>query len=179
MKRLARLILVGAIALNLPLLAARSSTAQETKALSSFQCRQVNGYYATMAVNQDGRTAPMIVWATEEFSDSGYTPQRRCTEVTNRLNSVLRSNGSSLRNVYLTVGPVNRHVVLCHVNNTRSGCNRENVLFTLSQSNRRASNPRALLENLFQTRALTSGNPVQESGGQAYVNLEALVDQLF
>ena len=180
MKSIARLVLAGLLALPAVTMLARPSAAQDAKSLAAFRCQQIGGYFATVAVNTSGQTSdPMIVWRSEEFSDSGYTPQRRCNDVTARLNGAYQDNGRSLSNLFLTVGPVNRHVVMCHVNSTRSGCNRNNVLFTLSQTNRRASNPRALLENLFNARVLSTGNPVQESGGQAYVSLETLVNSLF
>lgn len=182
MKRCMNVMMTGAIAACaavLPLGLADVARAGEVKSLASFQCQQVNGYYATVAVSRDGRTAPLIAWSSEEFSDSGYTPQRRCADVTSRFNSVLRENGNNLSNIYLTVGPVNRLVVLCHTSNTRSGCNRSNVLFTLSQRNQRSGDPQEILENLFNRRVLSSGNPVQESGGQPYVNLETLINQLF
>ena len=132
-----------------------------------------------MAVQHSGSRAPLIAWASEEFSDAGYPPKRRCFDVTQRLNQALEDNGGRLRNLYLTVGPVNGHMVLCHVNNTRRGCNRNNVLFTLSRSNRGARNPTAMLNRMFNTQALSSGNPIQQSGGQPYVNLESLVNGLF
>ncbi|MCG9884307.1 MAG: COP23 domain-containing protein [Cyanobacteria bacterium] len=179
MKPFARLALAALCAMPVVGAIASPGAAQEAKNLSTFRCQQIGGYFATVAVNSNGRSAPMIVWRSQEFSDSGYTPQRRCADVTSRLNSVFQANGRSLRNLFLTVGPVNRHVVMCHVNSTRSGCNSNNVLFTLSQTNRPSSNSRAILENLFNTRVLSTGNPVQESGGQAYVSLEAVVEGLF
>ena len=179
MKSIARIALAGLFALSLPLAIAPRSDAQTVKALDTFRCDKVQGYYATMAVQHSGRRAPMIVWASEEFSNSGYPPERRCREVTQRLNRALEDNGGRLRNLYLTLGPVNRHMVLCHVNNTRRGCNRNNVLFTLSQGNRRAENPTQMLSRLFNTEALSSGNPIQQSGGQPYVSLEQLVNGLF
>lgn len=171
--------IAAVVALVAPLGLSNAAWAGEIKSLDSFRCQRVGGNYATVAVQRGGRTAPLIAWSTEEFSDAGYTPQRRCNEVTNRFNSVLRENGNSLRNIYLTVGPVNRLVVLCHTGNMNSGCNRSNVLFTLSQRNQRDRDPREILENLFNRRVLSSGNPVQESGGQPYVSLEALINQLF
>ncbi|MEM9772407.1 MAG: COP23 domain-containing protein, partial [Cyanobacteria bacterium P01_D01_bin.73] len=175
----ARIALAGLLALNLPFAFADRSDAQVVKALDTFQCEKVQGYHATMAVQHSGQRAPMIVWASQEFSDSGYTPERRCREVTQRLNQALEENGGRLQNLFLTVGPVNRHMVLCHVSNTRRGCNRNNVLFTLSQSNRRAENPTEMLSRMFNTEALSSGNPIQQSGGQPYVSLETLVNGLF
>jgi hypothetical protein len=179
MKSVAKWAIAGLLAVNLPWMAAESAQAGSIKSLASFQCQQVNGYYATVAVQRSGRSAPVIAWTSEEFSDAGYTPQRRCGEVTSRLNSVLRDNGNRLSNLYLTVGRVNGHTVVCSVNNTQSGCNRNNVLFTLSQTNRRSNDPREILARLFNTRVLSSGSSVQESGGQPYVNLEHLVNQLF
>ena len=138
MKSAMKWAIAGLVALNLPWMTAETARAGAIKSLASFQCQQVNGYYATVAVQRNGRTAPVIAWTSEEFSDAGYTPQRRCGEVTSRLNGVLRENGNRLSNIYLTVGRVNSHTVVCSVGNMRSGCNRNNVLFTLSQTNRRS-----------------------------------------
>ena len=90
MKSLARIALTGLLALHLPLAVAPRSEAQTTKALDTFQCEKVQGYYATMAVQHSGRRAPLIAWASEEFSSAGYPPERRCREVTQRLNQARR-----------------------------------------------------------------------------------------
>lgn len=160
---------------GIPLLNAQSASAQSTDSLASFDCRQ-NGYYVTVAVRKNGAVSdPMIVWKTEEFSDAGYTPEVRCSEVTKRLNTAFSQNGGTLNGLYLTVGRVSGMPVLCTVNNKRGGCNNENVLFTLKRGN----DPNAVLQKLFSVSVSGSGTPIQQSGGQSYVDLSKLVEQLF
>jgi len=139
----------------------------------SFECKQ-DGYYVTVAVKNNGAISdPLIVWKTEEFSDAGYTPEVRCEEVTSRLNSAVERNGGSLNGLYLTAGRVNGLPVLCTVNDAKGGCNNNNLLFTLKRGN----DPNAVLQRLFA--ATGSGTPIQQSGGQSYVDLNKLVQQLF
>lgn len=168
----------GVVAIQ-PILTGEKSLAQSIEPPASFQCLTQSGYYVTLAVRKNGVLSdPIIVWKTEEFSEAGYTPERRCSEVTSRLNKLLSQNNGTLKGLYLTVGPVNGQQVLCAVNNTRTGCNTNNMLFTLSERNRQ--NPTKILESLSNVSAgSVSGTLVQESGGQPYVNLEKLVDGLF
>lgn len=179
LKKLFHVIIAGLVATQVPLLSAQKTVAQATTQLESFQCQvSPDRLYVTLAVKKSGEVSdPMIVWKTEEFSGSGYTPERRCSEVTNRLNELLEENGGTLSGLYMTAGIVNGEAVLCAVNTTRSGCNSRNMLFTLNQENRR--NPGRMLRNLASSGVMGSGNEIQESGGQPYVNLEVLVEQLF
>ncbi len=178
-KQILKLAVAGFAAIQVPMLTAQKSLAQSIEPPASFQCLTQSGYYVTLAVKKDGVLSdPVIVWKTEEFSGAGYTPERRCSEVTSRLNGLLSQNSGTLKGLYLTVGPVNGQPVLCAVNNTRAGCNTNNMLFTLSEKNRQ--NPTRVLESLSNISAgSVSGTLVQESGGQPYVNLEKLVDGLF
>lgn len=179
LKSLFQLAFAGLVATQLPLLTAQTSLAQSAPPPASFKCMTEGNAYVTVAVSKNGTVSnPMIAWTTEEFSGAGYTPQRRCEEVTTRLNSILNQNGGTLSGLQLTIGPVNGQLVLCSVNNTNSGCNGNNMLFTLSEKNRR--NSRKVLEGLLNATANASGNAMQESAdGQLYVNLETLVNQLF
>jgi Circadian oscillating protein COP23 len=172
MKSLVRLALAGLVALQLPLLNARSVSAQSGTQPSAFECRSEDGVNYTIAMRSNGEESePIIVWTSNEFSGSGYPPARRCELVSDRLNTLLKDNGYSLSGLYLTGGRVNGQSVICTVGSDESGCNQYNVLFTLSGTN--ASDPNRALENL--SSRVTSGNVIQESGGQVYVDLEGLV----
>lgn len=172
MKHLMKWAIAGLAALQLPLLGAKPAQAQPA---DSFRCRTTDGVHFTVALTRSGRSSdPIIVWTSDAFSQAGYPPARRCDEVTGRLNSLLDNNSNSLSGLYLTVGRVNGQSVVCAVGSTRSGCNSENVLFTLSGSNQR--NPEQVLYSLSSR---TSGTSIQESGGVPYVNLEQLVNQHF
>ncbi|MEB3831799.1 COP23 domain-containing protein [Phormidium sp. CCY1219] len=179
LNKLFQCAVAGLVAAQIPLLSAEKTMAQAVNDLSSFQCQiSTDDLYVTLALRKNGAVSdPMIVWKTEEFSSSGYTPERRCNEVTNRLNAILDENGGTLSGLYMTAGIVNGEAVLCAVNNTRSGCNSRNMLFTLNQDNRR--NPSRMLRSIASAGVVGSGNVIQESGGQPYLNLEVLVNELF
>ena len=169
MKGIVRFILASAIAAQFPLWIARPGLAQDQP--SSFECRTDDGINYTIAMRNNGDVSdPIIVWTSEAFTDSGYPPARRCSDVTSRLNTLLDDNGDTLNGLYLTGGNVNSQFVICAVESTRSGCNSNNVLFTLSGGN--ARNPNRVLESLS---GRVSGVNIQESGGQVYVDLEDLV----
>ncbi|WP_017716844.1 COP23 domain-containing protein [Kamptonema formosum] len=172
MKPIFRLAIASLIATQIPFLSDQSSFAQSATSVASFQCKVVGSSYVTVAVSKNGTVSnPMIAWTTEEFSSAGFPPEQRCKDVTNRLNNVLSQNGGTLNSVYLTTGRVNRQTVLCAVNNTTSGCNENNLLFTLKQGNQ----PSKLLRNLSSA----TGSPIQESGGQDYVPLQQVIQGLF
>lgn len=172
MRHLLRLALAGLIASQLPLLTAKSSLAAEQP--SEFQCRTDDGVHYTIALRSDGAVSnPIIVWTSDAFESAGYPASRRCQVVTDRLNTVLTDNGYTLEGLYLTTGRVNGQSVICTVGSTYSGCNENNLLFTLSGNN--ARNPEAVLQNLSSRAADESGNLIQESGGQLYVDLDELV----
>lgn len=70
---------------------------------------------------------PVIRWDSRYFSRSGYTPLRRCQDVAGRFQKFY--DQGLLSNV--TTGYVNGLPVVCA--NSGSGCNRNNVLFTLKK----------------------------------------------
>ena len=154
---------------------------------TSFECKPLAGDasgspFATYAVRSNGSLSPspLLKWRTEQFSGAGYTPERRCYEVTNRLNVAVRQTGGSLASLFLTMGirTDDSSPFICYVTGTSSGCNSSNILWTLSGEN--ARNPAQVFAGLFSFIQLKgSGSSIQESGGQPYVNLGELVDASF
>jgi hypothetical protein len=163
------------------------STGAAEPAPDVFYCQQlVNDpkgvKFVTYAVRKDGsKTVPLFKWKSQEFNDSGYTPERRCQEVTNRLNKSVRDNDGKLDGLFLTVGKVNRYLVLCNVTNTSGKCNKDNVLFTFSARNRR--NPTRVLASIVNFSISGSGSAIFESGGGnrseefPYINLAEVVEK--
>jgi hypothetical protein len=82
--------------------------------------------------------------------------------VTDRLNAAANKN-EGVENLWLTVGRINHLGVLCYVNNTSSGCNRNNVLFTFNHNNDR--DPAKVIAKMLNFS-------IQKSGEQPYVNLK-------
>ncbi len=154
-----------------------SKPAVQTAQAAGFECRTTDGIHYTVALRGNGAASQaIIVWTSEELV--GYPPQRRCREVSDRLNNVLRSNGNTLAGLYLTVGRVNGQSVVCTVGDVGYGCNTNNVLFTLSGEN--ARDPNQVLLSL-RDRVSGAGTPIEQisNNGQVYIDFEALVDRHF
>ena len=167
-----KLMLAGLVATSL---ASFTPTPASAQPATSFECRTDDNVNFTVALARNGAVSdPLVVWTSDAFSSSGYTPERRCQAVTGLLNTLLDEHPKPLAGLYLTVGRVNGQSVVCSVASTRSGCNSDNVLFTLSGDNSR--NPAQALYNLSSRN---SGTSIQESGGVPYVNLEDLVNASF
>lgn len=165
-------VLVAALTLSSG--AALITEAQAQTPTTTFSCGtdSTTGLLATIA-QRGPNTATLITWSdqTEYFGDR-YTPNKRCSIVTSKLNSAVSANGGSLRNLMLTNGSVNGEEVICVLNgSSATECNSSNVLFTLKPENARRSGQ--ILGQLLQIgRGNVAGNVIRESsGGQVYVNL--------
>ena len=141
-----------------------------------FKCVAQGSGFATIA--QRGAASvpqPMIVWNRSLGPD--WTPEKRCQQVTARLNQKVAANGGSLDNLLFTVGTVNDSMVVCLFDATQeSGCSAENMLFTLSPEN--AKSPAEVLRRLITFSVTGSASPVNESRGLPYVELQGINDNL-
>ncbi len=148
---------------------------------AKFSCIQMGNGYATVA--EKGSTAipqPMIMWTRTNLGPE-LTPERRCQIVTERLNRLLANNGGNMDNLLFTIGTVSNQMVVCLVRDRASGCQPDNLLFTLSQQN--ASNAAEVLKSLIAFSVTGEGAPVFESedddgGGQPYAALSEVSDRL-
>ena len=146
---------------------------------TTFQCltNTSQGGYSTIAIRSNGTpTSPLFNWRRQDFAASGYTPQRRCNEVTGRLNTAVSQNGGLLNQLWLTTGRVNGLPVVCYMRGGDSGCNGLNTLFTISRSSPHYSNPSRALTSLINFSLTGTGSAIEETSGQQYVNLEKLVE---
>lgn len=75
---------------------------------NSYKCIQLNGKPTTIVDTARGRIQ-LIVWQSDFFRDSGWTPQKRCNEVTKRFQQF--SDSGSLR--YIATGTMNQQPVIC------------------------------------------------------------------
>lgn len=148
---------------------------------AKFSCVQMSNGYATVA--EKGSSAipqPMIMWTRTNLG-AELTPERRCQIVTDRLNKLVSDNGGNMDNLLFTIGTVNNQMVVCLVSDRASGCQPDNLLFTLSQQN--ASNAAEVLKSLIAFSVTGEGSPVFESedddgGGQPYAALSEVSDRL-
>jgi hypothetical protein len=127
---------------------------------NSFFCgRGANGIPTTFVNTLSGNT-PMVRWVSEFFQDSGYTPEVRCRDVSQRFNSFY--NQGILN--FLTTGIVNRQPVICVASVMGGPCT--GVLFTL----RPGQNATRVIQQLFDVRAGASG-PLLESEERIYIDM--------
>jgi len=96
---------------------------------------------------------PIINWVSDHFRNSGYTPERRCQEVSARFQSAY---DQGILN-YITTGLQNGQPVIC--TSSSSGGNCSMVLFTLKPG----SDASRTVQQLFDIRNMSSG-PLNETG---------------
>lgn len=121
---------------------------------TSFICASgANGLPTTYAVTTRGQV-PVIRWFSDYFSSGGFTPERRCQEVSARFQNFYNSGQLN----FIASGYVNGQAVVCATQASGRPCSGANVLFTLKPG----SNAGETVQRLFNIRAGASG-PLYES----------------
>lgn len=133
-------------------------------AATSFSCGSSNGVPTTIARTDDGRSVPMIRWTSNAFDGSGWTPERRCQEVSQRFESY-RQQG---RLAYITTGRINSLPVICTAASDGGAC--DGLLYTLKPG----QDPTLALRRLFDVRFKARG-PLNETSGRLYVSVQDLL----
>jgi hypothetical protein len=154
--RLTTSLSIGVLAYSIGLgICLEPAQAQGTK----FVCRSVNGVPTTVAETNRG-VVPVIRWVSDYFSESGWTPEARCQEVSQRFQTYHEAGSIN----YLTTGRINRQPVIC--TSDRQGGTCQDLLFTLKQT----SNPSQTLQELMNVRVRASG-PLNETSEKIYVDM--------
>jgi hypothetical protein len=146
-----------------------------------FVCGMSMGKPATLVRTQRGQTVTLIVWTNQDFTASGWTPERRCQAISTRFQR-FNSNGQLKQ---LKTGTVSGQPVICAANN--NVCSSSTVLITLP----RGTNANATLDRLLNTRVGASLTPIYlspeddkaiklsyDKDGNAFVDVDAVVDQI-
>lgn len=128
----------------------------------SFTCSTDRGVPTTIALMESGKRIPVIRWVSDTFSGSGWSPQRRCQEVSERFSNL---NNQKLLN-YLTTGYLNGMGVICAAINKGDSCTNNTLLYTLKPG----QNPTQTLKSLFNVRTYAVG-PLDETGGRLFIDL--------
>ena len=158
-------------------LGATASFDQSAEAQSdTFYCGTIDGVPTTLARTSRGNI-PVIHWETDYFSGSGWTPQRRCEEVSRRFQNFHKKGWLT----YLTTGELNDYNVICVTTENKEDSKRYNLgdagmLMTLTQED----DPSKVLRELMAVRdgasnsALIHSDAVlqHDSQGRLYVNVE-------
>ena len=107
----------------------------------------------------------MIRWSSNVFDGGGWTPERRCQEVSQRFEG-FRQQG---RLQYLTTGRINGQPVICTAKAEGAPC--DGLLYTLKPG----QDPTTALRNLFDVRYKARG-PLNETEERLYINVDKLLN---
>ena len=118
-----------------------------------------------MVQTTDGRNVPMIRWTSSTFDAAGWTPARRCQEVSQRFET-LRQQG---RLNYLTTGRINGIPVICSAPQAGAAC--DGLLYTLKPG----QDPTTTLTRLLDVRFKARG-PLNETQERLYINVDELLN---
>jgi hypothetical protein len=126
---------------------------------TSFFCGACDGVPITFARTAKGYI-PVIRWVSEQFSSSGYTPQKRCQEVSARFQTYYNSGTLN----YITAGRMNGQPVVCVADRAGGRCS--GLLFTLKPG----SDANSTVRQLFDIRNRGAG-PLEEVYARIYINM--------
>lgn len=140
------------------------SGAPAQAAATNFSCNTVGGVPTTVAKTDDGRNVPMIRWTSNAFDGAGWTPERRCQEVSQRFET-FRQQG---RLAYVTTGRMNSLPVICTTPSDGGAC--DGLLYTLKPG----QDPTHALKRLLDVRTKARG-PLNETTARLYVSIDELL----
>lgn len=123
----------------------------------------------TMADTPRGRIA-MIVWKSEFFSSSGWTPERRCRSVTRRFQEFHNALSYYNKDFILGLGTVNQQPVICAVKRQRADkneCYNNGALITLEPKD----NALDVFQGLVKVASYSSSGPLVR-GANDVINVD-------
>lgn len=153
--------------------AATSSTPMATAAMalyapnSSITCAAIAGV-PTTAGQSFGKTIPLMTWTPSSFDGAGWTPQRRCDTVSQKLDAIRRKGELN----YLTTGTVARQSVICAVDKPSVACSKTNMIMTLEKG----QDPTQTLLELVQLQPSAKGVS-QATRGRVLVNVPVVLEE--
>jgi hypothetical protein len=131
-----------------------------------FICGISGGAPSTNAVKSDGKQVAVIRWTSNRFDSAGWTPERRCQEVSARFDQYFKEG----RLKYLTTGRMNGVPVICTALNQGGAC--DGLLYTLKPG----QNATATLESLLEVRNKATG-PLNETSSRRYISLDQILNK--
>lgn len=138
---------------------------QPAQASSKFYCGSSSGVPATMTTTRSGKQVPIILWKSGAFNSDGWSPERRCEEVSQRFNNLHQSGALK----YLTTGRTNGMPVICAAKSEGSGCVEGGLLYTLKPG----QNAGQTLRNLLAVRTKATG-PLTETTSRPYFSMASI-----
>ncbi|MBF2028228.1 MAG: hypothetical protein IGS48_15925 [Oscillatoriales cyanobacterium C42_A2020_001] len=132
-----------------------------------FFCGKSSHGTPTTYVNTPSGNIPLIRWVSHYFEHSGYTPDVRCRDVSQRFNTFY--NQGILN--FVTTGYVNNLPVVCVASDRGGPCT--GVLFTLKSG----QSATRTIQQLFDVRAGASG-PLFESEERIFVDMRPYTEAI-
>ena len=139
-------LLLGLFAVTANLLHFCSADANSSLA-STISCMNADGVPSTVVQTKTGKQVPIIYWKSQTFSGSGWTPERRCQEVSARFQSY-HSSGTLK---YITTGRMNGLPVICVARTDGGAC--AGLLYTLKPGQNATARRRSFCISVLRTAA--------------------------
>ena len=166
--------LFGMAACSTTIASAPDTSTQANEAPTIFKCVQQGSGWATIFERGDITTkSPLITWDSTEFGPE-FTPDKRCQIVSDKLTKTVAKYGNRLGTLQLRVGTIKNKTVVCVVNDGKTSCDDDNMLFTLNQNN--SQNGQAVLDKIFGFAKGNSNSPSIKEGTSGSILLENLVE---
>tara|TARA_B100000674_G_scaffold486344_1_gene494730 strand:+ start:1801 stop:2373 length:573 start_codon:yes stop_codon:yes gene_type:complete len=147
------------------LVAYPQATRSSSALASSISCMNAEGVPATVVQTKTGKQIPIIYWKSQAFSGSGWTPERRCQEVSARFQNY-HSSGTL---EYITTGRMNGLPVICVSKTNGGAC--AGLLYTLKPG----QNATATLKKLFDVRTKPGAAPLEETTARMYLSVDSII----
>ena len=132
---------------------------------STISCMSAEGVPATVVQTKSGKQVPIIYWKSQAFSGSGWTPERRCQEVSARFQNY--HSAGTLE--YITTGRMNGLPVICVAKTDGGAC--AGLLYTLKPG----QNATATLKKLFDVRTKPGAAPLEETTARMYLSVDSII----
>lgn len=163
-KLFASAFVISTVTIAITFIGSSSASAGTT----TFVCGTSKGVPTTMAKTPRGNV-PVIRWNSDYFNNSGWTPQKRCQEVSKKFQTFYQ-NGTLK---YLTTADFNGQSAVCVAERENGSCNPNGsgILFTLKPG----SNPGETLQQLLSVRVHAAG-PLNESSPRVYINMNQFLE---
>ncbi len=149
-------IAAGAVATTQPISA-------QSRAPGIFYCgiNNSDNSPATLVQHPNRGEVVFINWKSNYFGASGWTPGKRCTEVSQRFQKYQQQGSLN----YVVSGSMNGYPVVCAANSPNEGCNGR-LLFTLQKG----TNPNIVIEQIYARNIDANSDPLDQEAGGLLVN---------
>jgi hypothetical protein len=158
---------LSSLLISIPLISIKPANAQSNV---SFRCDLSSKTPRTVAITSK-KEINLIVWESKAFQASGFTPERRCNEVSDRLQ--MHAKSGKLR--YITTGMINNQKVICVADYIYSKCRPNGLILTLKSD----ENPKEVLKSLLDTAfKVSGGKPAIREGERMVYDLNQVFNEL-